>query len=780
MKGWRLPVEAAVGATTILSPASYAWFGRRSPRAPRWAGPDADVAREYLLATLTSHFYFDFYCHGWPRAWGPAAGRRAVPGGDTAFVRSLSEANHGEGHWQPGWEIRAVDTSGVRVARGGLELLARPGDLALAGDIGLQVGEVAGLWTGKDSLSLSPGYYTAMGDEPWREQPAERIVRLYWDLTPAGAAVLVESLTSGLNRSKVPFSLKVVNHPDGFQRCDAGVLYLAEADTAAAEDAVRSAYERVAALLGPGWPAFTKALARGLSLAEDPGNGESFGLHRSRLLAEALIGAHDERAGTLRARMEVVVRRFAEEGVDFSVPHIRTDSAGGYALSIPPRTGCAGVPDPVPRAAARSGGPLPSEVAQSIGRRIVREAVWHGPRCTWIGPRQTGDGRLGYGALDASVYAGTSGVAVYLAELYAAFGEPESGRAARGAIRQALAAADQLSSPGLPGLYDGWPGVAAAAARVGVCLGEDEFLDRAQALLRGLATRVGAAGAVPSGFDLTRGKAGSVVAFLALHAETRDRWFLDQASRLGHDLLASAERSDGTWSWRVPGVARRANLTGLSHGTAGVALALSELAFATGERAFLDAGAGALRYERGWFDDQAGNWRDLRDEPRGARPGGLGGPKRFATHWCHGAPGIALSRLRIYELSGEDAIRGEAEAALVTTRAAVASASWPGLDFSLCHGLAGNADILLEGTRVLGQDGDHPSALLPRALAEFGARQYLTEGSPWPCGAGGREGTGLMIGLAGIGHFYLRLSNPEVDSILLWRPGRVSPRPGRR
>ena len=327
-------------------------------------------------------------------------------------------------------------------------------------------------------------------------------------------------------------------------------------------------------------------------------------------------------------------------------------------------------------------------------------------------------------------------------ELYAAFGEPEPGRAARGAIRQALAAADQRSGSGLAGLYDGWPGVAAAAARVGVCLGEDEFLDRAQALLRGLTPRAGAVGADSSGFDLTRGKAGSVVAFLALHAETQDRWFLDQASRLGHDLLASAERSDGTWSWRVPGIARRANLTGLSHGTAGVALALSELAFASGERAFLDAGAGALRYERGWFDAQAGNWRDLRDEPRGVRPGGLGGPKRFATHWCHGAPGIALSRLRIYELSGDDAIRGEAEAALVTTRAAATSASWPGLDFSLCHGLAGNADILLEGTGVLGQDGDHPAALLP------GPWRSSALGSTSPRAAHGRAGQAAAKGPA--------------------------------
>jgi hypothetical protein len=773
MSEWRLPVEAAVQATTILSPASYSWFGRSSPTPPRWVRPNvgADLARDYLLFTLTSHLYLNFYCHGWPKAWGRAAGRRLVPAGDPAFVRGLSEANRGGGHWQGGWEIRASSTNGVRVARGGLELLARPEDLAMAKEADPVVGEVVGLWSPKESFSLSPGFYTAMGDEPWREQPPGGVVRLYWDVTPAGAAVLVESLTSGLNRSRVPFSLKVVNHPDGFQRCDAGVLYLANGDVAAATSDVRRTYERVAALLGSGRPAFTKALVQGLSLAEDPGQGESFGFHRSRLLAEAIIQAHEQRAGTLRARMGVVLRRFAEEGIDFATPYLRKDSTDGYALSMPSRAGSSGVPLLIRRATPQSDGAPPSETARLIGRRIVREAVWHGRRCTWIGSRQTREGRHAYGALDGNLYAGTSGVAVFLAELYAAFQEPEVGRTARGAIRQALSAADRRSGPDGLGLYDGWSGVAVAAARVGVRLGEDEFLDQAQELLRRLA---GAALVDSPGFDLTQGRAGAIIAFLALHAETGDSWFLEEATRLGNDLLAAAERSDGAWSWRVPDGAYRSNLTGLSHGTAGVALALSELAFASGERRFLDAGAGALRYERGWFDHDARNWRDLRDEPRGAKQGS--GPKRFATHWCHGAPGIALSRLRIYELFEDDGLRGEAEVALSTTREAVASASWPGRDFSLCHGLAGNADVLLEGTRVLGKGGDHPAAAVPQALADFGARQYLTEGGgSWPCGAGGGEVPGLMIGLAGIGHFYLRLHDPNVGSVLLWRPQRTWP-----
>ncbi|MDR3531448.1 MAG: lanthionine synthetase LanC family protein, partial [Rhodopila sp.] len=46
--------------------------------------------------------------------------------------------------------------------------------------------------------------------------------------------------------------------------------------------------------------------------------------------------------------------------------------------------------------------------------------------------------------------------------------------------------------------------------------------------------------------------------------------------------------------------------------------------------------------------------------------------------------------------------------------------------------------------------------------------------SAWPCGVpGGGETPGLLLGLAGIGYFYLRLHSPsEVPSILLVEPSR--------
>ena len=87
-------------------------------------------------------------------------------------------------------------------------------------------------------------------------------------------------------------------------------------------------------------------------------------------------------------------------------------------------------------------------------------------------------------------------------------------------------------------------------------------------------------------------------------------------------------------------------------------------------------------------------------------------------------------------------------------------------NFSLCHGLAGNADVLLEGYKVLGQEWE--SADLPAfGVAKFGIETYAKTGLQWPCGTHGGTTPGMLLGLAGIGYFYLRLYSPTTPSILI-------------
>jgi hypothetical protein len=58
----------------------------------------------------------------------------------------------------------------------------------------------------------------------------------------------------------------------------------------------------------------------------------------------------------------------------------------------------------------------------------------------------------------------------------------------------------------------------------------------------------------------------------------------------------------------------------------------------------------------------------------------------------------------------------------------------------------------------------------------MGIQRYLLPRAPWPCGVPeGGETPNLMLGIAGIGHFYLRLYDPRTPSILLLVPRGAEP-----
>jgi lantibiotic modifying enzyme len=87
-------------------------------------------------------------------------------------------------------------------------------------------------------------------------------------------------------------------------------------------------------------------------------------------------------------------------------------------------------------------------------------------------------------------------------------------------------------------------------------------------------------------------------------------------------------------------------------------------------------------------------------------------------------------------------------------------------NYSLCHGLGGNASVLLHAQKPVGEEMAGTEQLAC-AVGEAGAARYGNSGAAWPCGVGNEQTPSLMLGLAGIGHFYLRLSDPSVPCVLL-------------
>lgn len=324
---YRQVLEAAFEALRIESPTSFSWFGERVATLPAGAVQQlgAEAARAYLRDRLCDHLYGSFYCTGRavPRAPDPGL---AAPPGASAFIDSLSRANHGSGSRAGGWTVVRTDADGrLVVRRHELSLWVRPEEVRGAGT---GPGTEVAIRMPPELLRLSPGFYVALGNEDLSAE--EPIVRHYWHLDSRGGEALVAAGTRLLNAAGLPFRLKVLIDPGLYRRCDAGVLYTPKRLGAEVAGLLSRLQAAVGGHLRPGTPALTKPLGEGLGFAEDPPGGDSFGMDRCGLLAEALVRAFECGRESSAERLRMVEAVFGERGVAFERPYLNATSADEY------------------------------------------------------------------------------------------------------------------------------------------------------------------------------------------------------------------------------------------------------------------------------------------------------------------------------------------------------------------------------------------------------------------------------------------------------------------
>lgn len=387
------------------------------------------------------------------------------------------------------------------------------------------------------------------------------------------------------------------------------------------------------------------------------------------------------------------------------------------------------------------------EVADRIGARLCRDPLWSNGCCNWLGAG-SGDAEASYySMLSPNLYKGTSGIGLFLGRLFAVTGEKVFLKTARGALRQAVTHNSEILDPLRCGLYTGLPGIAYACECFSQSTGEQEFRDRALGLMEDLA----AVGVKPRSVDVISGSAGLIAASLYLHRKLAAGWLLDLARRHGEWLLDSALPTEDGLSWDTGVSSALRHLTGFAHGAAGIAWALAELFHSTGDSRFRTAAQEGFRYERSCFHSELG-WPDFRKDP-----------PEYPEWWCHGAAGIGFSRLRAWQILGDEVYRKEAEWALQATEKRFSD---PDFTYSLCHGRCGNAELFLYASEVL---GDVTHREWTERVATEGMERYEKTKTSWPSGLpDGSETPGLLLGLAGIGHFYLRVADPlRTSSVLL-------------
>lgn len=381
-----------------------------------------------------------------------------------------------------------------------------------------------------------------------------------------------------------------------------------------------------------------------------------------------------------------------------------------------------------------------ADAARAIARHLVAQALIGPDGGRWLGRRlEPARGLLHTAPLDEGLYAGNAGVALFLLAAGRLLVEPEAEALGEATLRRCAQSRQGMDGWGFA---EGLAGRLLALTLAGALTDEPRWAESARAL----ASADGAM-ALTAALDAARRPADVV----SEHGNELPHGGLDLYGGLAGLALACSACGAGTLASRaaealaarLPGPGEPL-LAGLAHGASGIAAALARCAVGAADadlaRRLWASARAWLERERSLFSAAHGEWRDRRFEAA-----------TFTSAWCHGAPGVLISRqtlraaarCRPAELELDEPLAQDLARAAARTRAFV--------DRSLhaaCCGEAGRVEALA----LL---GDAPAA---RARAEALAAAAAADGA-WSLALQPPQAPstpGLYQGLAGVGWALLR------------------------
>ncbi|CED91194.1 Type 2 lantibiotic biosynthesis protein LanM [Actinomyces succiniciruminis] len=423
-----------------------------------------------------------------------------------------------------------------------------------------------------------------------------------------------------------------------------------------------------------------------------------------------------------------------------------------------------------------------SDAGRQIARRLCEKALL-GSKGGWYSITVVGDERWSVQPVAMDLYNGNAGIGYALLYMGCALDEPDAVEISTSLADQTATflrgAATSISGTKFTGehppyndvgLYGAIGGGIYFLSHVSAMLGDDtgRYRESLAAIVEALLMRR------PNRrfLDIVSGSAGLIEAMRSLYVaipELREG-AVSLVEIHGRHLCSSAERSkSGECSWQQDHMGKNA-LVGYSHGASGIVCALADASVLCGSAEFQSFIDGGMLFERRWRAAR-GFWPDLRDEFSSSTesPGMIS--------WCHGAPGVALARLRLLEngYSSELVPRSDIVGDMLDAveesvcRSILEGGSHFSTSMALCHGQLGTLEIL--GRIARHGDGDG------RGFPESDAKKYLRQvDSYWHaaisrayrdgvvCGVPrGLEVPGLMTGISGIGLSLMRYGNSRWD-----------------
>jgi hypothetical protein len=251
------------------------------------------------------------------------------------FFQELHQNNFGDGYFDSDWLVIGEEKKELLpVRKNDLILHISPLRHLQPSDRQAKVGELVAV---KMPVKLvEPGYYIAVGNGGAInfQNRDLKIVNIYFHITAEGAIAIMSSLTQQLNQVKIPFNFKVLYNSDNYPSEDAATLSLESQHYEIVRPILKKIYLANRAYFKPEISLFTKLLAPGLSLAEEPNfkNSalENFGLHYFQPIARGLIIAWQQGDDLPQQKVETIIEHFPEQQINLQYPYLNVNSKDIY------------------------------------------------------------------------------------------------------------------------------------------------------------------------------------------------------------------------------------------------------------------------------------------------------------------------------------------------------------------------------------------------------------------------------------------------------------------
>lgn len=316
----------------------------------RFQNLPGELQQKYLNLQLRSFLYGIYYSGSLQDTLAPDAETVGVAlppnlenntflGVDLEFYERLHQSNFSKGYFDLGWQVLRQESDGtLAVKKGELTLHIERDRHLKTSEQSAAISDIVTIWMPRNLMQN--GFYVAVGNAGSADRSYLNsnpvTVRIYFHLTPEGAVAVMASLTQQLNNIKIPFNFKLLYNPADYKRYDSGVLYFERCQYPIVRQVLQRVYAENQEYFQTQVPLFTKQLAPGLAMAEEPDRKftaqESFGMNRCQIVANGLLEAWHNGNDSPSVRMTSILQQFSFLGIDLERVYLNANSKDIYTL----------------------------------------------------------------------------------------------------------------------------------------------------------------------------------------------------------------------------------------------------------------------------------------------------------------------------------------------------------------------------------------------------------------------------------------------------------------